>query len=329
MKKFARILSFLLLLCLQSAWAQQVRVEAVLDTARIRIGEQAKLNLYLTYDSKLKGLKIEWPSIGDTLSEKVEVVNVSPIDTTLPEKSNSSNVYQHQQITVSVYDSGFFAIPPFKFLINNDTLHPLYTEPLFLEVHTVPTDSSATKLKDIKPPYEEKFNWRWYMSYVYWVIGALLLIIIIVLITLYLSKKPKPIEQEPAKPKVPPHLLALENLQKIQQEQIWKDGKSKEYYSAISDTIRLYIEERFAVNALESTTDEIMLAFRSQVVDKDSKEKLQQLLMLSDLVKFAKLSPIESENAFTLQNAFDFVNATKREEIIEDKQNEETNTNNQ
>ena len=88
----------------------------------------------------------------------------------------------------------------------------------------------------------------------------------------------------------------------------------KEYYSSISDALRLYIEERFNVNALESTTDEIMKAFRTQVVDKQSKEKLEQALTLSDLVKFAKLTPIEDEHKFTLQNAFDFVNGTKREE---------------
>ena len=38
-----------------------------------------------------------------------------------------------------------------------------------------------------------------------------------------------------------------------------------------------------------------------------SKNKLQQILQLSDLVKFAKMTPIEVENEFTLQNAFDFV----------------------
>lgn len=326
MLKWKYIIGLCLLLAVQSFKAQMVRVEAVLDTAKIRIGEQAKINLYLTYDTKLKGLKIEWPAIGDTLTEKVEVIQVSAIDTTLPEKSNSTNTYQHQQITVSVYDSGFYAIPAFKFLINNDTLHPFYTQPLFLEVHTVPTDSSETKLKDIKPPYAEKFNWRWYVSYIYWGVGLLALIGVVILLTIYFNKKPIASLAEPQKPKVPPHVPALEALRKIQEEQVWKEGKIKEYYSAISDTVRLYIEERFALNALESTTDEIMLAFRSQIVDKDSKEKLQQLLMLSDLVKFAKLSPIENENLFTLQNAFDFVNATKREETTDEQVNDNTQT---
>lgn len=310
------------------SWSQQVKVEAVLDTSRIRIGEQAKVNLYLTYDSNLKDLKVEWPNIADTITQKVEVISVSPIDTTLPEKSNSTKVYQHQQIIVSVYDSGYYAIPGFKFLLNGDTTHPLYTQPLFLEVHTVPTDSSATKIKDIKQPYEEKFNWKWYLSYVLWAVGGFVLILLIVLITIYLTKKQKQIVVEPEKPKVPAHILALETLNQIKQQQIWKDGLVKEYYSSISDAIRLYIEERFGLNALESTTDEIMLAFRSQVVDRESKEKLQQLLMLSDLVKFAKQFPIETEHQFTLQNAFDFVNGTKRDEEVlntEEPKNSTTN----
>jgi hypothetical protein len=121
---------------------------------------------------------------------------------------------------------------------------------------------------------------------------------------------------EPEKPKIPAHITALASLEKIKAEAIWKEGKTKEYYSSISDTVRLYIEERFGVMALESTTDEIMTAFRTQVVDPESKNKLQQLLQLSDLVKFAKWTPIEQEHTMTLQHAFDFVNGTKREEVV-------------
>jgi hypothetical protein len=59
------------------------------------------------------------------------------------------------------------------------------------------------------------------------------------------------------------------------------------------------------------------LAFRSQVIDQVSKDKLKQVLTLSDLVKFAKLSPVEQEHVLSLQNAFDFVNGTKRDDETE------------
>ena len=316
MKKIQHIF-FLIFLSITIAKSQDVRVDAVLDSSKIRIGEQVKLNIYLNYNANQKAFKIEWPQIGDTLTGKVEVISVSGIDTMIPDKNNPSNILQHQQLIISAYDSGYFAIPGFKFLLNNDTNNVLYTQTLLLEVHTVPTDSSYTKVKDIKPIFDEKFNWKWYINYIYWGVGLLLFILAIVLITIYLNNKNKNKVIEPEKPKIPPHITALASLEKIKETQDWKEGKTKEYYSSISETIRQYIEERFNVNALESTTDEIMMAFRAQVVDGVSKEKLQQLLQLSDLVKFAKMTPIEVEHNITLQNAFDFVNGTKREEVIE------------
>ena len=296
--------------------AQDVRVNAVLDTSKIRIGEQVKLDLYLSYDASQKDFKVEWPRIGDTITGKVEVISTSVIDTTIPDKNNPSIINQHQQLIVSVYDSGYYAIPGFKFILNNDTNNILYTQALMLEVHTVPTDTSATKLKDIKTVLNEPFNWKWYVNYIYWGVAILLIVVAIVILTIYFNNKNKNKIIEPEKPKIPAHITALATLEKIKTEKIWKDGKEKEYYSSISDAVRLYIEERYGVYALESTTDEIMTAFRSQVVDKESKNKLQQILQLSDLVKFAKMTPIEVENEFTLQNAFDFVNGTKREEEI-------------
>lgn len=312
-----RTLFFILFLFATKVFlAQDVKVSAVLDSSKLRIGEQVKLDLYVTYPATRKNLKIQWPTVGDTITGKIEVISVSAIDTTFPDKTNSAKIFQHQQITVSAYDSGYFSLPGFKFIVNDDSANPLYTESFLLEVHTVPTDTSATKLKDIKEPFGEKFNWRWFSNYIYGGLALLVLIIIVIIITVYLTRRKKEIVLEPEKPKIPAHITALASLEQIQQEKIWKEEKVKEYYSSISDAIRLYIEERFNVNALESTTDEIMTAFRSQVVDSTSKEKLQQLLMLSDLVKFAKQFPIENEHNFTLQNAFDFVNGTKREEEI-------------
>lgn len=331
MQKKSHITFFIFLLfflLFKLSIGQKINISAALDSTKIRIGEQVKLDLYVSYSAKQNNLKIQWPNIADTITDKIEVISVSVIDTTSPDKSNPDIIQQHQQITISAYDSGYFAIPGFKFFINNDSSNTFYSQSLFLEVHTVPTDSSITKTKDIKPPFAEAFNWKWYSKYFYWGFSFLVIIILIILITIYFTKKNKIVVLKSEKPKIPAHIIALQSLEKIKNEQIWKEEKTKEYYSSISDTIRLYIEERFKVNALESTTAEIMKAFRSQVVDKESKDKLQQLLMLSDLVKFAKQFPIISEHTFTLQNAFDFVNETKREEKTIIKNDQQINSTN-
>lgn len=314
MTKFKHILIFLASLLVCSLHAQDIKINAVLDSNKIRIGEQTKLDIYLQYNST-KGYKVDWPELTDTLTGKVEIVSKSSIDSTIPDKSNPAIVQQHQQLIITAFDSGYFAIPPLKFYINGDTANPQLTEAFLLEVHTVPTDTSEAKLKDIKPVFNEPFDWKWYLPYAYWSLGIIAALALIIFIVYRLTRK-KPVIAEPEKPKVPPHITALETLEKIKAEAVWKEGKIKEYYSSISDAVRLYIEGRFGVNALELTTDEILRAFRSQVVDSLSKEKLEQLLVLSDFVKFAKQIPIEQEHNLTLQNAFDFVNGTKREEEI-------------
>lgn len=330
MKKMLRHIFLLsLLLVFSSLKSQQIRVNAVLDSSKIRIGEQTKLDVYLTYDANAQtNLKVEWPSFEDTITGKVEIVSRTAIDSTIPDKNNPSIIQQHQQFIVTAFDSGYFAIPPFKFIVNGDTVNPVLTETLFLEVNTVPTDTTDATIKDIKPPFEEPFDWKWYLPMVYWGAAAILLVALIVFIILKLTKK-KPELVVERKPDVPPHILALEQLEKVKAEAIWKDGKTKEYYSAISDSVRLYIEGRFGIQALELTTDEIVRAFKSQVVDAASKEKLQQMLVLSDFVKFAKVIPIEQEHALALQSAFDFVNGTKREDEMQIEETNElpTNTN--
>ncbi|MBK6521199.1 MAG: hypothetical protein KBG47_05270 [Bacteroidia bacterium] len=314
MRNFFKILFVFLFVLTTKFSSSQVTVRAVLDTAKIRIGEQVKLDLYLLYDPNKGISKIEWPSLRDTITEKVEIISTTPVDTTMPSKSDPGVLQQHQQLLISAYDSGYFAIPPFKFIINGDTANPVYSEVLLLEVHTVPTDSSAKKIKDIKDPLGEPFSWLWYKEYFYWGIAALFFIAAIWLFVYYRNKRLANRIIEPEKPKIPAHITALASLERIRETQIWKENKIKEYYSEITDTIRLYIEERYGIMALESTTDELLAMMKSQVIDNVSKEKLQVMLKLADFVKFAKMIPMEQEHALTLQSAFEFVNGTKREE---------------
>ena len=294
-------------------------VHAVLDSNSIRIGAQTKLDLYLSYDaSAQKNMNVLWPLIEDTIQKGLEVVNVTKIDTTIPNKNKPNIIQQHIQLTVTSFDTGVYYIAPFKFILNKDTANPLLTEPLYLKVNTVATDTSLAKIKDIKPPYDEPFDWKWYLPEIYIGLAILAAIILLIILIKKLNKK-KPQEIIVEKPKIPAHITALETLEKIKEDAIWKDNKTKEYYSSIADTVRLYIEERFNINALELTSDEVIKIFKSQVVDSESKSKLNQILTLSDFVKFAKQIPIEAEHTLTLNNAFDFVKGTMREEVKEEK----------
>lgn len=281
----------------------QIIAHAEINRNEIRIGEPIELQLTLQFPDKIQ--KIKWPVFKDTITQKIEIIDASQVDTL-------KNNILRQVLHISVYDSGQYVLPAIKFLDASDTNKFVQTNTLLITVHTVPTDTSETSIKDIKPILEEPFDIKWYMPLmIKSLIGLLILGLIIYLIYHFLKKKKKAEKQ--LKPQLPPHIVALEKLEKIKQEEIWKEGKIKEYYSAVSDTIREYIEARYQILALEQTTFETLQALRFKAIAPETREKLKYLLELADLVKFAKFIPIESDHHQMLQTAFDFVNETKLE----------------
>ncbi len=307
------------LLCVSfSSYSQDVKATATLDSNVIKIGQQVKLKLSVKYKTDNgKHIKIGWAEIGDTLRKEVEVVSVGKLDTIITDKKNPVEFIQTKTLLITSFDSGYWAIPPFKFIVNSDT-NGIFTEPLLLHVGGMAVDTTLA-IKDIKAPFAETYNWLDWLKDNMWVVwllvGLLVLTIIIILLARrYLRAKPIFIEVE--KPKIPAHVIAYEKLEKLKTEKLWQEGKLKLYYSSLTDIVREYIENRFKIQALEQTTDEILYGFRNVAIDEESKSKLKQVLILSDLVKFAKEQPTSIENEMSMASTYDFVNGTKRDEAV-------------
>ena len=297
--------------------AQNVIASASLDTNAILIGQQAKLKLKIEYKTGQGDLKIDFPKIADTLIKEIEVVGKSKVEKYIPDSSDMSLLAQELTLTITSFDSGYYAIPPFVFIINGDSGKGFQTEPLLFSVNTVAVDTTQN-IKDIKPPIEVPFSWKEYLPYVYWALGSLAVIGAIILLVIYLVKNKKPVPvPEIIAPKIPPHVTAIERLEKLRDEKLWLQGKLKQYYSELSDIIRQYIEHRFYIHAMEKVSDEIMYSFRTADASEEMKMKLRQVLLLSDLVKFAKEQPLPNENDLSWNNAYEFVSGTKQEEKTE------------
>ena len=305
-----------LLLFSFSSSAQEIKATAKIDSSSIQIGQQVKLQLSIQYKvDNGKQIKIQWPAITDTLRKEIEIVSQSKIDTIIPDSSNLLQFVQTKTLLITSFDSGYWAIPPFKFIVTGDT-NGVYTEPLLLQVNTITVDTTQA-IKDIKGIYSEKYTWiDWVKDHVYWIYGGLAAILLIIIIIYLIRKqlnKPKPIVVK-EELKIPAHVIAFEKLEKLKSENLWQEGKLKQYHSALSDILREYIENRFRIQALEQTTDEILYGFRNVAIDEESRGKLKQVLILSDLVKFAKEQPLPNENELSIMNSYDFVFGTKREE---------------
>lgn len=306
MKKILYIL--LLLVVTFQVSAQSFSVEAIPDTNKLMIGEQVKVNLRVTYRVDNGAVNVVFPTLYDTINEFVEIVSKSRIDTVIPDKSDPYRFYQEQNIVLTSFDSGYYVVPPFQFVINNDTVE---TEAFLLEVNTLEVDTTQG-IFDIKQPISEPFSFLdWLKENWWWMVAILVLAVAIYLLVRYLkNRKPKEVVEEII-PIIPYHVIALEKLEKLKQEQLWQKGKVKLYHSHISEILRDYLEHRYQINALEETTAEIIYGLRLQLISSEQMNKLTQTLTLADLVKFAKEQPLPLENEQSLIFAIAFIEATK------------------
>lgn len=290
---------FLLQLSLISK-AQELKVSATLDTNQIKIGKQAHIQLKATAD---KGIKVKFPEFKDTITEHIELVSVGKIDTI-----QAGNQFTYQRdLVITAFDSGYYAIPPFKFQIQNDTSKRFETEALLFAVQTVPVDTTLA-IKTIKEPIDP----AWSIFEIQNEILIGLVILLLVVLFMYFVKRKKKVEviEEIPLPKRPAHEIAIEALNELRSQKLWQQGRVKEYHIAISDTVRTYIEQRYTIGAMEMTSDEILRSLRLIIADSQLKSKLSSVLILSDMVKFAKEQPLPNENELSWEHAIDFVKQT-------------------
>jgi hypothetical protein len=101
-------------------------------------------------------------------------------------------------------------------------------------------------------------------------------------------------QQRIPKPEVviPPHEKARARLK----EALGLLNQPGPFCVLVSDTIRVYLEERFRLRAPERTTEEFLEELAaSALLTYDQKQTLGEFLMGCDLVKFARYEPGESE----------------------------------
>lgn len=294
-------------------------VSASIDSTTLMLGDQTDLHLQVTHD---KSEQVEWPAFGETLQPEIEIVDRTIVDTVaLPD----GRVQLHQYLTLTSFKDSLFSIQPIAVVSDGDTF---LTEPLALNIvqpFEVDTTLAITDIKDI----ERAPIWWW--GIIRWILLALLIVGLAVggyYLWRWLESKRKP-EEEQIDPELlrPADEVALEKLDAIKEQKIWKDGKVKEYQTELTDVVREYIGRRFDVHSTEKTSDETLqelkpLLMSASLNDKmsatvslnDGKalyERLKKMLQLADLVKFAKWHTTPDENESALSTAYDFVNETK------------------
>lgn len=313
-----------LLCCLSiTLSAQKSTVRATIQPSDILIGEQAIINLEVIAP---KGRNIVFPLYQDTLVTGIEVLKMLPPDTVMTEVMTISQKY-----VVTSFDSTLYHVPHMMVIDGTDTLMsegfglkvsaPQLSDSTlaYLELlknnQTDSIDFDKLQISDIKDIQEPPFVWQDYLEYLlYPIIGLFILALIAIGVYLFLRKRKKGYYFTP-KVILPPHVVALQGLDKLKSSKLWQKGMEKEYYTELADILREYIDHRYNIAAPEMVTEDIINAVHLATDTKSATASLKQILELADLVKFAKYNPFADENDLSLVNAYLFVNQTKLEEV--------------
>ena len=299
------VLVFLFLLT--AGYGQEVTVSAKLDTNAMLIGDHVGLTLKYSGPAKSQVL---WPFMPDTILGSITVIGRGKIDTAFT--ADKKSVTYTQQLNITCYDSGFYTIPsiPFKHRILPDTTGTVSaTTMMLLAVHTVKVDTTQA-IKPIIGPLKVPISFREMLP---WILAALAVLLLIAGLVWFIRKRRK---KEPVfrlKPKVvlQPHERALQEIEKLRVKKLWQAGRVKEYHSELTEILRRYVEDRFQVPALEQTSSEIAENLVTHAdCPRPSLDKLSSLLVLADMVKFAKALPMPAENEKSLSDGIEFIYET-------------------
>lgn len=292
--------------------AQSVVVNAEIDSVQRLIGQQARIKLKVSCDA---GKRVVMPAYSDELLEGIEILEMNSDTQYLNDGKRETLTHEY---VVTSFDTALYVIPPFEVLVEGE---PYYSQELAMAVYTFPVDTT-----NIDQFFGPKDNWQIKLTWsdvrssvIYFVLLLLLGLLLAWVIVRYVNNKPI-IRIVKIKPKLPAHVVALNQINKIKEDNSWRtSGSSKDYYTALTDALRVYFGERFGFNATEMTTSEIVENLL-KIKDKESIAELHEILLTADLVKFAKFNPPMNENDRNLVNAIEFINETKIDGLDENPQ---------
>ncbi len=161
-------------------------------------------------------------------------------------------------------------------------------------------------IHDLKPPETFPNHWLWAIP------AGLLLAAALAWAGWRLLRGLRRARAAAAANTLPPWDEALAALDGMPWQDWLGEGHVKRYYYALSQVLKRYIERRFAFNAVEQTTTEILSSMRAHRTP--MRDEVRQFLLRSDFVKYAKTVPPEAEMHSAITEVREFVTRTKPQE---------------
>ncbi len=309
------ILAFILAFVLNVIPAGSAYVRQVTPRDSILIADRLEYGVELSGVEAIPqdgGFTLGFPDVKPAFNDTLVLVRDWQVDTVSLSRKKSA---VRASVQIAPFEPGRYHLPELMVQIQSaertDTL--LFDAPEEFEVKLMPVDTATFVINDIKPQINYPLTAEEILVPVAIGLGGGALIVLAILFILSRIRKR---QGKTEVPRDPAHIVALRELDRYRSDKFWAPDKQKAFYSGITDTLKVYIDERFAVDAPEMTTAELFAAI------KDNKDipgglysDLKSLFETADFVKFAKATADDATNAAALPLAIRFVTTTYQSQV--------------
>jgi hypothetical protein len=284
----------------------QVKSQSYVDRKNVYLGDIFEYNIILEHPENINIEKFE---IYDVLKDTAGAENFILLDAKVKKRKKllSKNIKEKYIFKLIPIKIGKLQIAEFNVNYTNKTTQGRNSILIpKIEVEVVPYPRPKNKkfdgeIVDIKPQIWIR-NFLWLIFIGFALLG--------ILFWIFYQYRLKPEYQQnfsAEQQQLDIKEVALSKLESLWQKDYITKGLIKEFYLELTEIVRWYIEKKFNVNALESTTEELYNLLKKKV-DKKYNLKLRSFLENADLAKFAKYTPQKEQIVKDFETAKELIN---------------------
>lgn len=286
-------------------------IKASLDSTILMMGRITHMRITVDQEKGMKGSfplfsRLKENGVIGVCGDSVELRAPVAADTV----ENGNNLKISYKVPVQSFDSGYYQLPEIEFVVGRDTARSNH-----VALKVVPVIVDAGMPIDDYANVADPENGSIFDNVPDWVVNYWWLILLGLLLAgggyflwrryrkdgSILGKKPEPT----------PYEKAMAALVALKAQKLWEQGMEKEYYTELTDILRVYLYGRFGINAMEMTSRQILACLSSNPETKEKRNYVRQILNMADFVKFAKVRPLPDDNVASYDNAYKFVKETE------------------
>ena len=266
------------------------------------VGDPIQLTLAVTHPA---GYQVIQPTLAEIWGD-LTVAGLSPATTVVNGDGSETTTWQ---IDARLFQPGAFSTPALEVSVTDGqgSLQKVLAAPAAVSIVSV-LQEGDTELRDIKPQAALPLPAVWP-----WIAAGLAAVAAVATFAAWQMRRGKlgAMDNRQA------HEVALDGLNIVEGLRLPEQGRFKEHYTLVSDTVRIYVERRFGVPALERTTGEIRPDLARTAMTPEVTALLVAFLQESDLVKFSQWTPDLASAHQLLAQGRMIVEATQPEPAVE------------